>query len=71
MLSFTTVVSSVFPMTKGLGDVSERLWSLLSSTEREGPQSGGASSVVKIGENICIRPKYYKAKFINYTKAKP
>ncbi len=71
MWSFTTIVSSVFPMAEGPADVSERLWSLLSSTERVGPQGGGASSVVKIGENFCIRPKYYKEMFINYTTAKP
>ncbi len=62
MWSFTTIELSVFPMTKGLGDVSERIWSLLSSTERVGPQGGGASPVVKIGENFCIRPKC-KAKY--------
>ncbi len=70
MWSFTTIVSPAFPMTKGLGDVSERLWSLLSSTERVGPQGGGASPVVKIGKTFCIRPKC-KAKFKNYTTAKP
>ncbi len=62
MSSLATTVSSVFPMNKGLEDVSERQWSLLSSTERVGPQGGGASSVVKIGENFCIRPKC-KAKY--------
>ncbi len=43
--------SSTFPLSNGLAHVSDRHWSSMSSTERMTSQGGGASSVIKTGEN--------------------